>query len=47
MPANIPAQSFAGMARSYGCSEHLDSSSSTQLGQSDKKAALGWLRFPA
>ncbi len=28
------AQSFAGTARSYGRSEHLDNSSNTQVGQS-------------
>jgi len=35
MPANNPAhKSFAGMARSYGLSEHLGTSSNTQSGQS-------------
>jgi len=45
MPANIPThKSFAGMARSYGLSEHLGTSSNTQLGHSLLESAS---RVPA
>jgi|GEM_PF-5189311 len=44
MPANIPAyESFAGMARSYGRSKHLDTSSNTKLEQSLVERTTGYI----